>query len=193
MGGKTPQEYEDPIPNMFYYISDKLCDNLFKLKITPNFITTLRLILMIVLTILVFYKKYLLFAGILFIFCFFLDHLDGEYARKYNMVTKFGDYYDHIVDNTYFIPLLIIIFYRNRNIYLILFFLILLIISTILIGCQEKYMFKYKNNISSKSLKILQKTCPFEYKKLKKSLSVLRYFGQGFLILFIFFLIIQTK
>ena len=193
MGGKTPQEYEDPIPNIFYYISDKLCDKLFKLKITPNFITTLRLILMIIATILVFYKKYLFFAGFLFIFCFFLDHLDGEYARKCNMVTKFGDYYDHIVDNTYFIPLLIIIFYRNRNIYLILFFLILLIISTILIGCQEKYMFKYKNNISSQSLKILQKTCPFKYKKLEKSLRVLRFFGQGLLILFIFFLIIQTK
>ena len=38
-----------------------------------------------------------LIAIILLIF-YFMDCLDGHFARKYNMVTVFGDYFDHFVD-----------------------------------------------------------------------------------------------
>ena len=40
----------------------------------------------------------------------YLDNLDGHYAKKYNMETKIGQYYDHLADNIKILGL-IFIFY----------------------------------------------------------------------------------
>ena len=37
-------------------------------------------------------------ACIYYFISYFFDVLDGIYAREYNMVSEFGDYYDHIKD-----------------------------------------------------------------------------------------------
>jgi len=41
--------------------------------------------------------------------------MDGHYARKYKMTSKFGDLYDHIKDYTILALMLIIIFMRYNG------------------------------------------------------------------------------
>ena len=79
MYGKSPIEYEEPISNLFYSIAY----NISKIyNIDPNIITTLRLIIMIFIYYLLYKTSYKKLAALLFIFCYFLDHLDGEMARQ---------------------------------------------------------------------------------------------------------------
>jgi phosphatidylglycerophosphate synthase len=61
------------------------------------------------------YKNKPMLSVICYFISYFFDCCDGYYARKYNMCTKFGDFYDHVKDwviNFLFIGLLI---YRNKN------------------------------------------------------------------------------
>lgn len=69
----------------------------FTVKINPNIITTLALIVAIVAGYL-FYIKEPVFAGILVLLNGFLDILDGRIAKKYNLVSKRGDFLDHTFD-----------------------------------------------------------------------------------------------
>lgn len=189
MYGKSKQYNEEPISNYLYNISYTLTN---KIKINPNIITTFRLILMIIVYyILIYKKKYSIIAGFLFLFCYFLDHLDGEMARQHDLITTFGDYYDHIVDNTYIIPVIIILYYKFRdrkNFHQIgIIFLLLTISSTMLISCQEKIFWKNQKEYGRKqsiSLSSLTGFC------MTDDISKLRYFGLGLWHLYIFYLII---
>ena len=97
MANKLPSNYECPfdvwllqiiIPQLKYYYSAGL---------TPNNVTTMSIIFG-VLSAYCIYIKYNLLAAILLMISYYFDCVDGALARKYNMVTKFGDYYDHIGD-----------------------------------------------------------------------------------------------
>ena len=79
-----------------------------KLNVTPNMLTTLGLICS-VLCVYYFYKNNLLSIPFLLLRMYF-DYVDGLYARKYDMTSSFGDYYDHITDFTYFILFVFVIF-----------------------------------------------------------------------------------
>ena len=68
-----------------------------KLGLTPNMITTLSLISGLCSGYMIYIKKYKI-AGILFLIAYYFDCVDGKLARKYNLQTKFGDYYDHFGD-----------------------------------------------------------------------------------------------
>ena len=103
MYGKSPKHLEDPISNILYYISYKITQII---NINPNYITLLRLFIMFYIYYLLFNNKSKYFAAILFMICYFLDHLDGEMARQHDKITKFGDYFDHIVDNLYILPVI---------------------------------------------------------------------------------------
>ena len=97
---KIPRHCENPIDNFLIDIADWISPKLYSMGFTPNMITTIGVILR---GFSVYYllknqkNKFLILA----IFSYFLDCLDGHYARKYNMCTKFGDYYDHVTDLIY--------------------------------------------------------------------------------------------
>ena len=63
------------------------------------------------------------------------DVLDGNYAKKYKMVTKFGDLYDHIKDISVNI-LLVFVFYKymtfkhNKRLCLILLIITIILFTT---------------------------------------------------------------
>jgi phosphatidylglycerophosphate synthase len=69
---------------------------------------------------------------------YFCDCLDGYIARKYNMVTEFGDWYDHVTDLIGFISLLVLLYYTNNNIIVIIPLIILSMLSMIQMNNQEK-------------------------------------------------------
>ena len=89
---------------LFPYI-DKIC------FMSPNFLTTLRNILVIYIYYSIIKKKYFHNQGLLVILVGILDILDGCYARDYNMTTSFGDWYDHISDWM----TTVILFYNGRQ------------------------------------------------------------------------------
>ena len=97
MTNKIPSKYECPFdlwiinmirPQLKYYYSAGL---------TPNNVTTMSIIFG-VLSAYCIYIKYNLLAAILLMISYYFDCVDGALARTYNMVTKFGDYYDHVGD-----------------------------------------------------------------------------------------------
>ncbi len=75
-----------------------------------DYITYSRLILIIILSSLIFFKSsvmgnYLLNFIILSLFIFLMDWLDGFIARKFNQVSDFGDFFDQEVDNFFLVML----------------------------------------------------------------------------------------
>jgi len=82
---------------IFGYLTHPVIDWFYQNNFTPNIITTLSFISQLISI------NYLLkFQPMTFSFFYFLgyyfDCIDGPMARKYNMVTLFGDWYDHITD-----------------------------------------------------------------------------------------------
>lgn len=66
-------------------------------KNIPNILTTLRLIIVPFLGYYMYYEKYTI-AIILFTLGGFTDIVDGYVARKYNMITKWGKFFDPLAD-----------------------------------------------------------------------------------------------
>ena len=82
---------------MFGYLTHPVIDWAKQKNLTPNHITTLSFASqLLAVSFLCFdYKK--LFTG-LYLLGYYFDCIDGPMARKYNMITKFGDWYDHVTD-----------------------------------------------------------------------------------------------
>jgi len=70
----------------------------FKLNINPNFITSLSLLYATFCSILIISKKYAIVGVILYFFFNILDLLDGAIARIYNRKSRFGAFFDGLVD-----------------------------------------------------------------------------------------------
>jgi phosphatidylserine synthase len=134
---KVPEHLASPIDNVLYRWSDSVCPVLRRYDFTPNKITTIGLVLGLVAIYLIYKKKYIL--GLVFLWlCFFTDCLDGHFARKYDMATKFGDYYDHFRD-IFIVSIVIFLIYkrtRNKRLFVIVTAVFAYLMMT-QIGCQE--------------------------------------------------------
>jgi len=182
-GKKIPKYYENPIDTFIINICEKLNPFFYRYNMTPNGITTIGNISGI-LSIYHFTKKNYKISSILYFVRYFFDCLDGNYARKYNMTSNFGDLYDHISDIIFNI-IIVILLLRTKFKYKSFWFLLLLcflILSLIHLGCQEK---KYKQK---SILTNLQKLCKDE-----TIIIYTKYFGSGTLILLISLLIYNIE
>ena len=141
-GRKITRDYQNPIDNYIIDLVEVLNPYFKKMKFTPNILTTISLILSIV-GLWLYTKKYVLTGIALFFIGYFFDCADGNFARTYNMQTKFGDYFDHISDFSKLILLIIILFnffnieFKIKIVILIIF-ITLLIPHFIFFGCSEK-------------------------------------------------------
>jgi len=173
---KMDDEFENPID---YFIINKICEPLSEYihtnfpQTTPNFITFIGLICGLI-SIFFLINNFYFLAFIFFWICYILDCLDGYYARKYDMVTKFGDYFDHIRDIIVnFIIVLVILSKLKKNeryIFMILF-LMFFIPMNMHLG--------FQNNENS-VLSLLSHICHED-----QDLHTLKYFGCGTYMLFI--------
>ncbi|VVU95658.1 CDP-alcohol phosphatidyltransferase [seawater metagenome] len=185
-GKKVPLNYEAPFDKYFINLAECTKSYFNCLHFTPNMITTLSLIATLFMYKLFVLKKYKL-ASLAFLVSYYFDCLDGNYARSYGMVSKFGDYYDHFSDLLTCLLLLYGInqsnigFENKKKIYLIL--LVFIIGAGIQLGCIQKI---YKNKKESPSLNLLINMCPDNFK-----IKFWRYFGPGTLV-FVMFLIIYN-
>ena len=190
-GNKIPDNSENPID---FLLINKLCEPMSNVlnkniqNITPNHITTVGLIFGIISVICLYYNKFVL-SFIFFWLYYLMDCLDGYYARKYNMVTEFGDQYDHFRDVFVTLIIYILIFTKLKTTKQKVFFIIIctlfLFLSFVHLGCQEKnYNTIEKEDFLSK-IKFL---CLDE-----KNIKYTRYFGSGTNILVISLFILMLK
>ncbi len=173
---KIPKKYENPLDNVLIDLADFLSPCFKKMKFTPNWITTISLIMGLL-------SIYALWNGMIgfFIFFYFLsyffDCFDGFFARKYDQVTKLGDFYDHVKDIIVALALMAVVIYRNKCsskiwIPVMIIFIIFTILAYAQMGCQEKF---YDKNESG-TLNLGRHLCPGNE---KKNMKWLRFFGMG--------------
>lgn len=181
-GRKIPKEYDNPFDNIFVYCAELICPYFYELNITPNQITTMSFIS----SIISFYHMYnynLIQFGFWFILSYVFDCMDGYHARKYNMITKFGDIYDHTTDALSVIGVAYIAYlkYNLMNHLITLFCMfVFLFIGLIYISCQELMM---NQEHKSGFLKYYENILPEINESTNKYIHVLKYFGTGSLML----------
>lgn len=164
----------------WYKFSDILAVQFNKIPyMSPNIITTLRNIALIHLCYKVFYKKSFDNLGINVLIIGIFDCLDGEYARKYNQITEFGDKYDHVSDLITNLVFFIIIFKYSKSKFNFIIGLIFLFTALQHMMCHERYRKHYLNiDTNRASLGIIQNVCPVRTKKgLELFLDKYRFLG----------------
>jgi len=190
MTNKIDCSQENPIDIILCKLANSIKKNFHSLNFTPNHITTLSLLCGLLAIYLLYKDKYVLSVGF-FILSYFFDVLDGIYARTYKMVTKFGDYYDHITDLLVIFLYICMIIYKCKNRIKLSFFIIIILFSfiglCIHMGCQENIY----NSSESHSLSVLKKFCK---NNPEQKIKYTRFFGCGTFILVICIVsLISTK
>ncbi len=194
---KLDRIYTNPIDNLIIdYCDNTVIPIFYSMGFTANGITTCSLISSVI-GLYYWYYGYCILSGLLLFISYTFDVLDGFYARKYKMTSKFGDSYDHIVDifkwSTYgsiiCAKLLVAGFYK-----LFLLFALSWLTTGLYTGCQERIYnsIKKKENqeVESPTLSILQHFCPSNnVATVKDIIKVARYFGEGTMFLYMSILI----
>jgi phosphatidylglycerophosphate synthase len=169
---KIPSKYENPIDDILLDFCELVCPYFNKINMTPNMITTIADIIFIISLIFIYKEQYII-GAILFFLAYIFDCIDGHYARKYDMVTIFGDYYDHIGDLLKIIVITYVLYNLTKKKLFIGIIFILWITMLIHLGCQEEV---YNNSEQGGSFKILRNCCKYNP---EKKIIFTRLFGCG--------------
>ena len=110
-GKKIPYVLENPIDAVFISLGELIVDRLHDLNFTPNLITLISLYFGIFSSIAII-NHYFFFASFLYLCNYILDCWDGLLARRYNLCTDFGDFFDHFKDYTVGAIILYVINFR---------------------------------------------------------------------------------
>lgn len=189
---KIPPQYENPIDNLILHIADIIQPVFYKLGFVPNTLTTFSLVFWLCgLYFFINDKKYYTYYAVFFMsLSYFFDCFDGHFARSYNMVTKFGDYYDHFSDLFKFISLIYVIYvkYTSKFFIIMAFILFWLLLMCVHMGCQELY---YGSPVDT--LFLLKYFCIANKNNVKDIMNITRYFGCGTWQLIVFLCVIYLK
>jgi phosphatidylglycerophosphate synthase len=196
MVNKLAYEHECPFDVLVLTFVDTHLDIYYKLGLTPNMITTISIIFGILAAYLIMQDNFFL-AGLCILIAYYLDCVDGKLARKYNMITKFGDYYDHFGDAFKFIIVICALFNSSVAINLthLLFIAILFGLACMVcvhLGYQER-IYDNNNKSETSSFSLFKLFTIFDSNP-KNTIRYTRYFGCGTLILsFILIIILWDK
>jgi len=196
MVNKIPNYLQHPIDDLFLkiIIKSNIC-NFFKYcNFTPNIITTFSLLFSIISIINLYYNKIILMILSL-ILSYIFDSIDGYYARKYKMCSKFGDYYDHFTDLVGYLGLFFIIYIKYsliifKNLFIIYGLIFLFILSVYNGVCVEIYYNRLDRIESFKYFIIIFKPLIKSRINTIKILKYSKYFGYPTLIIYIILSII---
>ncbi len=194
LSGKIHYSLEDPISQLFYDTSDNISHYLHNFGVTPNIITLQRFLVFIIGFIYFFENRMYKHASIVYMYAYFCDCLDGQLSRKYNMETKFGDYFDHITD---IVTIIISIYFVAKSIneeyqWILFIILMLLVLSLIQMGCQERYLEMTNINSDSECISSIKCMCPqslVSNNQIEDVMEITKFFGTGIYHLFIGILI----
>ena len=175
---KINKEYDDFFDNIYLTIIEHTVGIFYLFGFTPNMITLISTIIGLF-SIINFQDGMYFKSAILFAISYYFDCMDGYMSRQYNMITKFGDYFDHIKDIcviAYMIYSLAI-----HNIYIFYFLIPFGIMSYLHLACQEVFLkHKYKEDHEGDSLTLMLKIFPYEtIDDVTELLKKTRYCGCG--------------
>jgi phosphatidylglycerophosphate synthase len=185
---KIQEDQENPVDHVLLRVCDGVAPFLKHNFgwMTPNKITTVCVVASYLAARALYYgdkASFVLWAVI----AYFLDCLDGHFARKYDMCSVFGDYYDHITDwlyygSVFFVAFAIRGFKSSYKEYSYLIYAILGLFAVGMMwhfGCQESLYAlekdKYKSGCASPTLNWCQGMC----KNPEQTIFTSRWFGSG--------------
>jgi phosphatidylglycerophosphate synthase len=176
---KINEDVENPFDNVLLHLSEFVAPFFKKAGFTPNLITTWSAIMGGISIYGLYIKNFRLF-WVNWIIAYFFDNLDGYFARKYNMVTKFGDLYDHRKDTLLWIFTGITLFLKYKiSISTFSIFAFVSYFCMKHIGCQQLIY-----NKKGESINFYSKMC-----KSAEDIKFTRYFGGGSLYLCLIWLV----
>lgn len=170
---------ENPFDNIILRFAERVNPTLVALGATPNLLTSFSLIFGIAAAVYI-YWGWFVTGAVFFFIAYVFDCMDGNMARAFDMVTRFGDFYDHATDMIQGVCFIAAIAYSPMlyqwKVVLFVMILILYVASMVHIGCQERMYGK-----SVPSLQMLEYLCPNPH----KNIYTTRYFGTGTTVVFI--------
>jgi len=175
---KLPEQMDNFVDNAMLKVVEIIQPYFYKFGFIPNALTTISLITWLF-GIYFFINDglyYTFYAALFMMISYFFDCFDGHFARSYNMVTKFGDYYDHIADVSKVIILMYFIYtiYQSKSYFILPIIIISLFFTFIHMACQELYYGKTTDTLS-----LLKYFCISNKKNVNNTLKITRYFGCG--------------
>jgi phosphatidylglycerophosphate synthase len=178
-GRKLPSHLECPVDNLILeHIVEPLNPVFKKLGATPNILTAISGVFGLLAVYHVQKSNYslaALFFGISYIF----DCFDGNFARRYNMVTRFGDWFDHMKDTLVAVLLISALYFKQdisnkTKVWSFVVFVILSLLSYGFLNLQERHYHKeHRKEPKSETLGILPDVFDEEH------MDTLRHFGCG--------------
>lgn len=182
-GRKIPACYENPVDNWMIMATEQFNPVFHALGMVPNHVTLLSAVFGITSVILLTQSRFGL-AGATYMISYFFDVADGNYARAYQMVSKFGDILDHAKDVLVVAMLYWVILFQLSlsTTFKVIFFIaqgLMITGLSIHLGCQEVYYngtVKQKKEEESAALKGLQAVCAADA---EKKLPLTRWIGCG--------------
>lgn len=143
IGRKIPHCYENPVDNVLIDINEKVNPLYHRLGLVPNHVTLLSAVFGIG-AVVALARGAFVWAGVLYMVSYYFDVADGNYARAYKLVSKFGDLLDHGKDILVVAALYwVIVFRLSLPIgFKVAFFVVQALLvagMTIHLGCQENY------------------------------------------------------
>jgi phosphatidylglycerophosphate synthase len=173
---KIPDDLNDPIDVVIYDACDSVSPYFKNTNHTPNILTTYSLITGLIAAYFL-YKRKIEWFVVFMLISYFFDCFDGFFARKYKMVSKFGDYYDHIKDVFILILIIVIVIKKYRSalsLWIILFCVVFFIFTNMFHGCVQKYSERKIPDKKGETLDATQTLC-----KDTNDLKWVRFFGPG--------------
>ena len=163
---------------IFYPLSNIFVPIFYNLGFTPNLVTTLTLILRITALYNLYYKKNYTLIIILYTISIITDNIDGQLARNYNMTSKFGSYYDLIVDilSVFSFVIIYYVIYYKENIKSLVIYLTILsifqLIKLIKLSCDRNKKLKlYQKEINKYNVRLPKNVC--------EKYNFIQYFDEG--------------
>ena len=199
-GRKIPEHLDCPLDN---FILEKIVIPLnpyFRsLGATPNILTGISGIFGLLAVYFAYKSEYILTA-IFYAISYIFDCFDGNFARTYDMVTEFGDWFDHVKDVTVVFLLVLVLSFKKEiktNLKLVLFvlFIVLLILNNLYIINQEDYYHtKFPETKKSGSLGFINGLFKFlvpeQPKSFNERFKYTKYFGCGTVNLYIILVLV---
>lgn len=177
---KLPTSLECPVDNKLLALANRTLPFFRSTKHTPNLITSYALICTIFSLVSLHKNRPMLF-GVYFILGYFLDCVDGLYARKYNLSSKFGDVFEHSRDIIGGLTTFYAVYskYRPIPVWYLCVVSSLLVLSGVHIGCQQRFQQSLSTSQSRERelIDLFTVLCPTN--KPKKWLKWTRWFGTG--------------
>jgi len=173
-GRKISREFENPIDNVVIDAAAWVNSRLIGIGVRPNWITLGSLLLGLGAAWFAWRGEWAWALG-LTVLSYLMDCMDGNMARRYGLITVFGDWFDHVSDVLKYVLLfgaMGLTPHLSRMEKCVFFVVSVVLLGLMLkhLGCQEKAYKKMRED----SMTALERLCP-----VPEEIKWTRYFGMG--------------